>query len=347
MLNGGDLLKPQLLEDAPREVRGRIPAELGHLRFVVQAMRRTAGGGTAKVVGRHDADMGGKTGTAQVTKLKMTANDRRLRTAELAYLHRDHAWIATWGSKNGKTYVVIVMVEHGGGGSSVAGPVAKKVYEYLFGGYRRARLQGAGSAPARRQDAGHRIRPPAGHDQRQQRSPQAPSPLTTTGTPHGQAPSRLYQLGTAGLHAAALLHGRGQPLFRQRHPRGDRFRLRELLPAPAGLGPVRPGLHAAGHAVRLPAAAQSGLARLSDLPGAADAGAPGRLHLLRRQALDLLRPVHHPAFGTHQDRRAHSGGAPAGPRQSAPGLEELLFRPGRGAGARGLHPQAARPRARP
>lgn len=138
--------------------------------------------------------------------------------------------------------------------------------------------------------------------------------------------------------------GRGQPLFRQRHPRGDRFRLRELLPAPAGLGPVRPGLHAAGHAVRLPAAAQSGLARLSDLPGAADAGAPGRLHLLRRQALDLLRPVHHPAFGTHQDRRAHSGGAPAGPRQSAPGLEELLFRPGRGAGARGLHPQAARPR---
>ena len=77
--------------------------------------------------------MGGKTGTAQVTKLKMTANDRRLRTAELAYLHRDHAWIATWGSKNGKTYVVIVMVEHGGGGSSVAGPVAKKVYEYLFG----------------------------------------------------------------------------------------------------------------------------------------------------------------------------------------------------------------------
>ena len=133
MLTGGDLHKPQLLEDAPRAVRGRSPAELGHLRFVVQAMRRTAGGGTAKVVGRHDADMGGKTGTAQVTKLKMTANDRRLRTAELAYLHRDHAWIATWGSKNGKTYVVIVMVEHGGGGSSVAGPVAKKVYEYLFG----------------------------------------------------------------------------------------------------------------------------------------------------------------------------------------------------------------------
>ena len=165
-----------------------------------------------------------------------------------------------------------------------------------------------------------------------------------TGRPHGQASSRLYQLGTAGLHAAAVFHGRGQPLFRQRHPHRERFRLRELLPAPAGLGPVRHGLHAAGHAVRLPAAAQSGLARLSGLPLPAHAGAPGGLHLLRRQTLDLLRPVHHPALGAHQDRGADPGGPPAGPRQPAPGLEAFLFRAGRGPGAHGLHPQAARPR---
>ena len=96
-------------------------------------MRRTANGGTAKVVGRKDADMGGKTGTAQVVKLKMAAGDRRLKTSEMEYAQRDHAWIATWGVKDGKSYVVIVMVEHGGGGSSVAGPVARKVYDYLFG----------------------------------------------------------------------------------------------------------------------------------------------------------------------------------------------------------------------
>ncbi|MBD5646343.1 MAG: penicillin-binding protein 2 [Desulfovibrio sp.] len=133
MLNGGDLLKPQLLENAPREVRGKVPARKETLDFVVNAMRKTAGAGTARVVGRKDADMGGKTGTAQVVKLKMAAGDRRLRTSEMEYAQRDHAWIATWGSKNGKRYVVIVMVEHGGGGSSVAGPVAKRVYEHLFG----------------------------------------------------------------------------------------------------------------------------------------------------------------------------------------------------------------------
>lgn len=86
-------------------------------------MRKTASVGTARVVGRKDADMGGKTGTAQVVKLKMTAGDPpALRSSEMEYGQRDHAWIATWGSKNGKTYVVVVMVEHGGGAPAWPGP---------------------------------------------------------------------------------------------------------------------------------------------------------------------------------------------------------------------------------
>ncbi len=133
LLNGGNLLKPQLLDDAQREIKGNIPAKAATLNFVVEAMRKTATGGTARIVNRKDADMGGKTGTAQVVKLKMAAGDRRLRTHEMEYAQRDHAWITTWGVKDGKAYVVVVMVEHGGGGSSVAGPVAKKVYEHLFG----------------------------------------------------------------------------------------------------------------------------------------------------------------------------------------------------------------------
>lgn len=132
MLNGGELLKPQLVEGAPRVVTGRVPASASTCQFVVNAMHRTATVGTARVVNRDDAEMGGKTGTAQVVKLKMAAGERRLKTHEMQYAQRDHAWIATYGIKNGKRYVVVVMVEHGGGGSSVAGPVAKKVYEHLF-----------------------------------------------------------------------------------------------------------------------------------------------------------------------------------------------------------------------
>lgn len=133
LLNGGHLLKPQLLENTEPEVNSVLPCKPETLQFIVNAMRRTASNGTARVVGRKDADMGGKTGTAQVVKLKMAGNDRRLKTHEMEYMQRDHAWIATWGQKNGKSYVVIVMVEHGGGGSKVAGPVAKRIYQHLFG----------------------------------------------------------------------------------------------------------------------------------------------------------------------------------------------------------------------
>ena len=132
LLNGGKLLKPQLLEQAPREVVATLPCRPETLEFIKNAMHKTATVGTAKVVSRKDAEMGGKTGTAQVVKLRMAGN-RRFKNKDMQKAMRDHAWIATWGKKNGKTYVVVVMVEHGGGGSSVAGPVAKKVYEHLFG----------------------------------------------------------------------------------------------------------------------------------------------------------------------------------------------------------------------
>lgn len=133
LLNGGNVLKPQLLEDAPPEVTRKLPCKPSTMQFVVNAMRKTAQFGTARVVSRKDVDMGGKTGTAQVVKLKMAANERRLKTSEMEYAQRDHAWIATWGRRGDKSYVVIVMVEHGGGGSKAAGPVAKKVYEHIFG----------------------------------------------------------------------------------------------------------------------------------------------------------------------------------------------------------------------
>ncbi len=132
LLNGGKLLQPQVVDvDAP-VIRGEIPATANHRDFILNSMRKTAATGTAKIVGRKDADMGGKTGTAQVVKLKMDGR-RRVKNEELEYLQRDHAWIATFGSKDAMRYVVVVMLEHGGGGSSAAGPVAKKMYDALFG----------------------------------------------------------------------------------------------------------------------------------------------------------------------------------------------------------------------
>ena len=125
-------MKPQLLVDAKPEVRGNIPFSEEARKLVLEGMRVTADVGTAKVLRRTDAVIGGKTGTAQVVKIRMVG-ERRQRTAEMAYLERDHAWIASYGRKDGKDVVVVVMLEHGGGGSSAAGPVASDVYNILYG----------------------------------------------------------------------------------------------------------------------------------------------------------------------------------------------------------------------
>ncbi len=131
LVNNGVILKPNLMATAPPERKGTLPMSPEARKFILDAMRQTveAPGGTAKRLYRPDAVIGGKTGTAQVVKI----GDVRLKKHQMSYEHRDHAWIASWGTKDDKTYVVIVMLEHGGGGGASAGPVARQMYESLFG----------------------------------------------------------------------------------------------------------------------------------------------------------------------------------------------------------------------
>lgn len=131
VLNGGQLLTPSLILDEPIHVRGTTPMSKLARTFVIDSMRMAVEekNGTAAVLRRKDAIIGGKTGTAQVVRI---VGDERLKKEEMAYLHRDHAWIGAWGEKNGQRYVVVCLVEHGGGGSSTAGPIAKQVFAKLF-----------------------------------------------------------------------------------------------------------------------------------------------------------------------------------------------------------------------
>lgn len=135
LMNGGKLMKPSLLRDEEPLVRATTPMTEEQRHFLLDAMQETVEGkhGTAKRLRRKDAVLGGKTGTAQVVKLKLKKDDERRKLEEMEYWERDHAWMASWGIKDSKKYVVIVMVEHGGHGASTAGPIAKAVYSHIFG----------------------------------------------------------------------------------------------------------------------------------------------------------------------------------------------------------------------
>ena len=91
--------------------------------------------GTAGILRTDGIVIGGKTGTAQVVKLMEQFEEKK--TEEIPYKYRDHAWMGSWGLLNGKYYVVVVFLEHGGHGGSDAGPIAKAVYDNILQQYSR------------------------------------------------------------------------------------------------------------------------------------------------------------------------------------------------------------------
>ena len=70
--------------------------------------------------------MAGKSGTAQVVEIKQ---GEEYSEAELEESKKNHAWFIAFAPVQRPKIAIAVLVENGGGGSSVAGPVARKVID--------------------------------------------------------------------------------------------------------------------------------------------------------------------------------------------------------------------------
>jgi len=142
--NGGTLYKPGLVE-LVRDPDGRILE-----RFEPEIVDRLTGQGRnlalvrqgliEAVNGRHGTGrrarlkelgitVAGKTGTAQVVRLKQY---RHLKEKDIPYKYRDHAWFTCFAPAENPEIAVTVLVEHGLHGGSGAAPVAKAVLEAYF-----------------------------------------------------------------------------------------------------------------------------------------------------------------------------------------------------------------------
>ena len=82
-------------------------------------------GGGAKLPG---IVVGGKTGTAQVASVK----GKMIKSEDLPYEIRDHAWFVAFAPVDDPQIVVAAMVEHGGHGGSAAAPIVKAVMQEFF-----------------------------------------------------------------------------------------------------------------------------------------------------------------------------------------------------------------------
>ncbi|HDH96698.1 MAG TPA: penicillin-binding protein 2, partial [Proteobacteria bacterium] len=135
LANGGRLLKPKLVEriEDPgtgrveferSEVIGELPVSKAQLEVVRAALLGVTEeeSGTGRLARVEGIKVAGKTGTAQVSSERGDGSE----------VPEDHAWFAAFAPFERPEICVVVLVEHGGKGGSVAAPIAGRIIEAYF-----------------------------------------------------------------------------------------------------------------------------------------------------------------------------------------------------------------------
>lgn len=137
--NGGKMVWPSILFDD--QAGPKTPENMGinpeHLEIVLQGMsdvyNHPRGTAFPHRLRNKEYMVGGKTGTTQVTGI--SAAERQsgvIKNEDKEWIGRDHALFVGYGPVENPKFAVSVLVEHGGGGSSVASPIARDILEYVL-----------------------------------------------------------------------------------------------------------------------------------------------------------------------------------------------------------------------
>lgn len=134
--NGGTVYSPQLVravettdgavvQDFPPRVRQKAKIAPENLARVHEALVAVVNSekGTAYPTRDASLDVAGKTGTAQTGYVNTGGDDAK----KAWYLARDHAWFAAYSPAKSPEIAVVVLIEHGGSGPTVAAPIAMAI----------------------------------------------------------------------------------------------------------------------------------------------------------------------------------------------------------------------------
>jgi len=143
LANGGHVFQPRIVDrletwdgrlvDQPlREPSTRVDVSSEHLQRVVDGLTRVveAPRGTGRRARVPGMMVAGKTGTTQVVSLSVVEQFENDEDVPVKW--RDHAWFAGFAPADDPEIAVAVLVEHGGGGGSVAAPIAGKVLQAYY-----------------------------------------------------------------------------------------------------------------------------------------------------------------------------------------------------------------------
>jgi penicillin-binding protein 2 len=107
-----------------------------NIKFVLNAMFRSTnevyGTSFASRIEDPKYQFAGKTGTSQVKRITERERELDLDISQIPYENRDHAWYIAFAPYKNPRYSLSVLVEHGGSGSKVAAPIAKKLIKKVI-----------------------------------------------------------------------------------------------------------------------------------------------------------------------------------------------------------------------
>lgn len=136
LVNGGKLIKPRVVKAMGEDVLTpplfpSRPFNPDHIALILQGMNNCVNDpqGTAYAARIWDErfSMGGKSGTAQVKRITKAERAAGVRNETLAWNLRHHALFVAYAPVGDPRYVCSVVIEHGGGGSAAAAPIARDI----------------------------------------------------------------------------------------------------------------------------------------------------------------------------------------------------------------------------
>jgi len=102
-------------------------------RGLFRAVNTPEGTGYASSLLINNHRMSGKTGTAQVRRISQAEREEGvIPNKDLDWHLRDHALFVGYAPHKNPRYAIAVVIEHGGGGAQVAGPIARDVMVHLL-----------------------------------------------------------------------------------------------------------------------------------------------------------------------------------------------------------------------
>jgi len=133
--SGGMKITPSIIKNPIKKNFELIEKYSNEIKIIQKAMFRVVNEkkGTANRSKSNNFSFSGKTGTSQVKKITLEEREsENFRKSEIEWKNRDHALFVGYMPTEKPKYAISVIVEHGGSGASVAAPIAKDVFEFIY-----------------------------------------------------------------------------------------------------------------------------------------------------------------------------------------------------------------------